>query len=79
MMGGACVISVLFLFLSVGVKFGRSSKLIMKFPCSPHPALGVAVAEEAGNGFLDVALALKLELELVTIVLLEDPYVDGTF
>lgn len=67
--GGACVMSVL--FSSVGVKLGRSSKSIVKLPCSPQPALGVAVADEAGNGWVEVALALML---LVSIVVLEDWY-----
>jgi len=41
------VISVL--FSSVGVKLGRSSKSIVKLPCSPQPVLGVAVVEDAGK------------------------------
>ena len=34
------------LFWFVGVKFGRLSKSMRKSPCSPQPAVGVAVAEE---------------------------------
>ena len=37
------------LFWFVGVKFGKSSKLTRKVPCSPHPPVGLAVADEAGN------------------------------
>ena len=36
----------------MGWYVGRSSKVIVKLPCSPHPALGIAVAEVAGNGLL---------------------------
>lgn len=44
-----------------GVNLGKSSKSAVKFPCSPHPAEGIAVAEEGGNGLL------KLEDEVVRV------------
>ena len=47
------MISVLFAF--AGRNLGRSSKLAIKSPCSPQPALGVLVADEAGNEFVEVA------------------------
>ncbi len=37
------------LFCLFGTKFGRSSKVMVKLPCSPQ-AVGVAVAEDAGKG-----------------------------
>ena len=49
---------------SVGMKLGRSSKSITKLPCSPQPALGVSVAEVAGNGLAAVALTLMVEVEV---------------
>ena len=55
-MGGACVMSVWFGL--VGMKFGKSSKLIKKLPCSPQPAEGVAVADEAGNGLLKLEVLM---------------------
>lgn len=42
----------------VGMKFGKSSKLIKKLPCSPQPAEGVAVADEAGNGLLKLEVLM---------------------
>lgn len=44
-----------------GVNLGKSSKFAVKFPCSPHPADGIVVAEEGGNGLL------KLEDETVLV------------
>lgn len=46
------------LFELVGRNEGRSSKSTMKFPCSPHPAVGVAVGDEGGKGLLAVGAAL---------------------
>lgn len=53
-----------------GVNLGKSSKSAVKFPCSPHPADGVAVAELGGNGLL------KLEDEVVLVTGGEDGRVD---
>lgn len=47
------MISVLFAF--AGRNLGRSSKLAVKSLCSPQLALGVLVADEAGNEFVEVA------------------------
>ena len=41
------------------MKFGKSSKLTMKLPCSPQSAEGIAVADKAGNGLL------KLEVDVL--------------
>ena len=35
------------------MKVGRSSKFRVNGPCSPQ-AVGVAVADDAGNGFVEV-------------------------
>ena len=40
----------------VGLKDGRLSKSTKKLPCSPHPPVGVAVSEDAGNGLVEVAV-----------------------
>jgi len=69
------VISVLFAF--AGRNLGRSSKLAIKSPCSPQPALGVLVADEAGNEFVEVAGVTALvigmfEVCILVVVLDED-------
>lgn len=48
------------LFGLVGRNLGKSSKSTMKSPCSPQPPVGVAVADEAGNGM--VALGVEVVL-----------------
>ena len=55
----------------VGVKLGRLSKSTKKLPCSPHPPVGVAVADEAGNGLLDVpvvAVVVALWTDVWTVL-----------
>ena len=48
-------------FWLVGMKFGKLSKSIVKSPCSPQPAVGVAVADEAGNGLVAFVELLTAE------------------
>ena len=38
---------------------------MVKSPCSPHPAVGVTVAEEAGNGLLFVKVDVVLRTDPV--------------
>ena len=48
----------------LGMNLGRLSKSTMKSPCSPQPPVGVAVADEAGNGLVVFEADLVLELEM---------------
>ena len=48
------------LFCLFGTKLGRSSKVIVKLPCSPQ-AVGAAVAEDAGKGLDEPAEVIVLE------------------
>lgn len=50
------------LFGLVGRKSGRSSKSTRKLPCSPHPAVDVAVCDDAGNGLMKVAVVFVVLL-----------------
>lgn len=61
---------------SVGRKFGRSSKVSRTLPCSPQPAVGVAVADEGGNGFeklvvVDTFVEIGLEPEETELTMTE--------
>ena len=67
-------------FSLVGRKLGKSSKVSIKSPCSPQPAVGVAVADEAGNGFVELTtfvdviwLALEDVIKLELAVMLGGP------
>lgn len=53
---------------------GRSSKVIVKSPCSPHPAVGIAVAEVAGKGLLKLEEDVRAgrELGVAVVELLRD-------
>lgn len=57
------------LFWLVGRNRGRSSKSTINAPCSPQPAVGVTVADEAGKGLL------KLEVDLVPDAVIPVPVV----
>lgn len=46
-----------------GRNLGRSSKLAVKSPCSPHPADGVDVAAEAGSGLVAFAVEVAVLLD----------------
>jgi len=56
-------------FRLFGMKFGRSSKLSVKSPCSPH-AVGVADADEAEDG------PDKLDEDVALATLLDSPYAE---
>ena len=45
-----------------GVRVGRSSKVRVNGPCSPH-AVGVAVADDGGNGFETIDGVVTLAVE----------------
>ena len=49
------------------LKVGRSSKSIVKSPCSPQPCVGMAVLEVGGNGLLDVEALVGLSVTEVVV------------